>query len=311
MKYGFSLILIFILNLSAVSQNPRYEYIQKYQLLAIEEMNRSGIPASITMAQACLESADGNSELAKKSNNHFGIKCKSDWTGKKVYYDDDKKDECFRKYPTVEDSYIDHTNFLMKNVRYQSLFQLDPTDYVNWARGLKKAGYATAQNYDKKLIEIIENFQLHRLDYKISMDELAAYEQRRIGNHGVSNSLTINPYRKRDILIINGLKTVSVKKDDSYEIIAQEMGLNTWELYKFNDQPNGYVPQPNEVVYIQNKKRRAPKNHLTHVVSQGETMHYIAQLNGIRLNPLLKRNNMKQGQQPVPGQIIHLRNKVR
>jgi LysM repeat protein len=307
MKFGFTLLMVVFFGFSAFSQSARHDYIRKYQLLAIEEMNRSGIPASITMAQACLESADGNSELARKSNNHFGIKCKSNWKGKKVYHDDDAKGECFRKYPSVEDSYIDHTNFLMDNPRYSFLFQLDPTDYVAWAKGLKRAGYATAQHYDKRLIEIIENFKLHRLDYKIPMDELAVYEQQRITNDKMSKSLTINPYKTREVLLINGLKAVTAQSGDTYQTIAQEMGIKDWELYRFNDQPNGYVPQPSEVIYIQHKKRKAPKNHSTHTVREGETIHFISQLNGVRLKPLCKRNNIKPGQQPLPGQVIQLR----
>jgi flagellum-specific peptidoglycan hydrolase FlgJ len=133
------------------AQNAREEYIRKYQLLAIEEMGRSGIPASIKMAQAILESGNGNSELARKSNNHFGIKCKTGWKGQKVYYDDDEKGECFRKYKSVHDSYIDHTNFLMTSPRYAFLFKLPPDDYKSWAKGLKQAGYATARHYDQTL----------------------------------------------------------------------------------------------------------------------------------------------------------------
>ncbi len=175
------------------AQISRAEYIQKYQLLAIEEMNRSGIPASITMAQACLESGNGGSELSKKSNNHFGIKCKSYWTGKKVYYDDDEKNECFRKYKTVEESYIDHTNFLMDNPRYYELFQLSSDDYIGWAKGLKKAGYATARDYDKRLINIIEEYQLFRLDYRISLDQLTASNHSKIISENISDKLNNYP----------------------------------------------------------------------------------------------------------------------
>lgn len=309
MKYGFVLFLFTIASLAVSGQQARLDYIKKYQLLAIKEMNRSGIPASITMAQACLESGDGNSELAKKSNNHFGIKCKSNWKGKKVYYDDDQKNECFRKYKTVEESYDDHTNFLSNNPRYSFLFELDPTDYQAWAKGLKKAGYATAHHYDKTLIKIIEDYKLFRLDYKMSMDEMTVYEQKRIGNEGISNSLTINPYQKHDVVKINGLKAVVVLKGDTYQNIAEELGKKDWELYRFNDLPKGYVPQPNEVVYIQHKKLRAPKSKLTHTVEAGETMHYISQLYGIKLKPLYSRNRMKFGEQPKPGQVINLRKK--
>ncbi|MCD6354141.1 MAG: glucosaminidase domain-containing protein [Prolixibacteraceae bacterium] len=307
MKPVFLLIAAMFVQLFSLAQTSRRDYINKYQLLAIEEMNRSGIPASITMAQACLESSDGTSKLAKKSNNHFGIKCKKGWKGKKMYYDDDKRHECFRKYKTVEDSYIDHTNFLMNNPRYALLFKLAPTDYKGWAKGLKKAGYATANHYDKHLISIIEEFQLYRLDYKINYNELSVFEQQKIDNEGVSNTLSINPYQTHEVVKRNRINSVVARTGDTFEILAQEFGLKSWELYKFNDQAPGYRPQPNEVVYIQPKKRRTIKERLTHTVQQGETMHFISQMYGIKLKPLYFRNRMKPGQQPAPGQIIYLR----
>jgi len=306
MKLFFS-IFLFTLSFIAISQTSRLEYIQRWQLLAIEEMNRSGIPASITMAQACLESADGNSKLARKSNNHFGIKCKSSWKGKKVYYDDDEKNECFRKYRTVEDSYIDHTNFLMNNPRYGSLFKLKTTNYKGWAHGLKKAGYATSRTYAHRLIKIIEEYKLYRLDKKIKYEVLASFEQEKIGNKGVSNSLTINAFESHKIVKRNRVKSIVARKGDTYEIIAQELEMDEWALYKYNDQPKGYRPIENEVVYIQPKKYKTKKQKPTHQVEPGETMHYISQMYGIKLNPLYMRNKMKKGTQPAPGQIIHLR----
>ncbi|HSH19728.1 MAG TPA: glucosaminidase domain-containing protein, partial [Draconibacterium sp.] len=212
MKYIlFAIIFISVVS-SVDSQTTRQEYIEKYQVLAISEMNRSGIPASITMAQACLESANGNSELSKKSNNHFGIKCKSSWTGKTVTYDDDEKNECFRKYNSVEDSYIDHTDFLMNNPRYFFLFQLKPDDYVGWAHGLKKAGYATAKDYGHRLIKIIEEYQLYRLDYRISNEQLIAYNHKRIGTKEVLNNLFINPYQSHPVTKRNNVKSVVAKE---------------------------------------------------------------------------------------------------
>ncbi len=306
MKQFILLVILIFSSFFSFSQMLRIDYIHRYQLLAIEEMKRSGIPASITMAQACLESADGNSELAKKSNNHFGIKCKRGWKGKKVYYDDDAKHECFRKYKTVEDSYIDHTNFLMNNPRYASLFKLKITDYKGWAHGLKKAGYATSKTYAKRLIHIIETYKLYRLDYRISYDELMASEQNDLGE-GMSNTLTISPFQSHETKKRNGVKSVVAKKGDTYEIIAQELDLNAWEIYKYNDQHAGYCPRENEVVYIQHKKSRASKDQPTHRVEKGDTMHYISQLYGIKLKKLYRRNRMKPGQQPVPGQIIKLR----
>ena len=309
MKYISSIILFVLIAFTSQSQISRGEYINRWQLLAIEEMNRSGIPASITMAQGCLESGNGNSELSRKSNNHFGIKCKKNWKGKKVYYDDDRKNECFRKYNTVEDSYIDHTNFLLENPRYASLFDLKPTDYKGWARGLKKAGYATAHDYDKKLIRIIEENKLYRLDKRMDYQELAAFEQKSIGKKGVSNELTLNPYNSHVVVKINRVKSVVARSGDTYEIIAQELGLSDWELYKFNDQPAGYRPVQNEVVYIQPKKNKTKKDKTNHRVQQGESMHYISQMYGIKLKPLYQRNRMKPGQQPKAGKLIYLHKK--
>lgn len=302
-------ILFILLAVNTYSQKiSRQEYINRWQLIAIEEMNRSGIPASITMAQGCLESGNGNSELSKKSNNHFGIKCKKGWKGKKVYYDDDAKNECFRKYRTVEDSYVDHTNFLTDNPRYGSLFNLKPSDYKGWAKGLKKAGYATAHDYDKRLIRIIEENKLYRLDKKMKYEELAAFEQQRVST-SVSNNLTLNPYNSHEIIKFNGVKSVVIRQGDTYEMLAQELDLGDWELYKFNDHRPGYRPVANEIVYIQTKKNKSSKDKLTHQVKQGESMHYISQMYGIKLKPLYKRNKMKAGQEAKIGQIVYLRKK--
>ena len=311
MKLITGLLFFFFSTTLIAGQTSRIEYIQKYQILAIDEMNRSGIPASIKMAQACLESANGNSELSRTSNNHFGIKCKSNWTGKKVYYDDDAKGECFRKYKTVEDSYIDHTNFLMSNPRYYDLFKLPSDDYVGWAKGLKKAGYATAHDYDKRLIKIIEDNQLYRLDYRVSFNQLTASTNNKIKNERVSHRLMINPYSVHAINEVNGLKSVVANEGDTYEVIAQEMGLKTWELCKFNDQPKGYQPMKNEIVYVQAKSKKTPKRIKTHTARANETMHYISQVYGIKLRPLYRRNNMKYGEQPQIGQLIYLHKKAK
>lgn len=307
-KYIISILSI-VIALSSFAQISREDYINRYQLLAIEEMNRSGIPASIKMAQACLESSNGNSELSAKSNNHFGIKCKSNWRGKKVYYDDDHKNECFRKYRTVEDSYRDHTNFLLNNQRYAFLFDLDPSDYKAWARGLKKAGYATAPNYHNILIKIIEDYQLYRLDHKMDLNEMVAYTGGSL-NPNISESIRINPFRSREIQRFNGLKAVVARAGDTFEIIAQELGMKDWELYKFNDHSEGYKPKEGEVVYIQPKRRRAAKNYPTHVVQEGETMHYISQLYGIKLRPLYRRNNLDWGEQPAVSETLNLRKRL-
>ena len=300
--------IYFCLSFIAVfSQSVREEYIRRYQSLAIEEMKRSGVPASIKMAQACLESADGRSELARRSNNHFGIKCRSDWTGRRVYYNDDYPNECFRAYNSVEDSYRDHSNFLLSNPRYASLFNLKPTDYKGWAQGLKKAGYATASHYDKTLIDIIEKNKLYLLDNNTTSNRISIFGQRRIKG-GSSN--TLNLYQ-RPVININGIEAVAAQNGDSYKIIANEFGLRSGVISKFNDQKRRYMPQPNEVVYINNKYRKAPKTGITtHRTEFGDTMHYISQMYGLQLRPLLRRNDMKKNEQPVPGQIIQLRDKL-
>lgn len=309
MKQGLFLLLFTTVGLTIQAQMSREQYIQRYQLLAIEEMGRSGIPASIKMAQAVLESGNGNSELSRKSNNHFGIKCKNTWKGPKVYYDDDERGECFRKYKSVEESYIDHTNFLMGNPRYAFLFTLPPDDYKGWAKGLKEAGYATARHYDKSLIKIIEDFQLYRLDQKQTIRPLAANTTNVPASKGMSDKMVINPLHARQIIKINDLDAVVAREGDSYEILAQALGLEAWEIYRFNDHGGAYRPKPNEVVYIEAKKRRAPKNQEFHTVSEGETMHFISQKYGLKLKPLYRRNRMKPGEQPQVGETIHLRNR--
>jgi hypothetical protein len=308
MTYRFSLctLLCFLLVAPAFSQRlSRAEYIRKYQLLAISEMNRSGIPASIKMAQACLESSDGNSTMARESNNHFGIKCKGGWNGATSYFDDDEKHECFRKYKTVEDSYIDHTNFLMGFPRYTPLFSLSSTDYTGWAKGLKKAGYATDPSYDKRVIEIIELFQLWQLDREITFEEMAQLDEQRMGA-SFNKSLLINPYSSRKITIHNGIKTALVREGDTFEILAQEFGLKEWELSKFNEFPDGYQPKPGEIIYLQGKKNKAQGMYRLHVVQEGESMYYISQLYGIRMHALYRKNRMYFGQPLQVGQVLNL-----
>jgi len=289
------------------SQMTREQYILKYQLLAIDEMGRSGIPASIKMAQACLESANGNSELSKASNNHFGIKCKSSWTGSTVSYDDDEKGECFRKYKTVEESYIDHSNFLMANPRYAALFQLKPSDYIGWAYGLKAAGYATAKDYPQRLLKIIEDNQLYRLDSRITFSELVNNSIKPAVSKIISHTRTINAINSHRVSLRNGLKSVVAREGDTYEMLAQEFKMKAWSLNKYNDQPNGYQPMKNEIVYIQAKHRKAPKGELTHRVEAGENMQYISQMYGIQLKPLCRRNKIKADEIPRTEQLIYLR----
>ncbi len=304
-KQILTLALIIIALATSAQRYTRGEYIRKYQLLAISEMGRSGIPASIKMAQACLESADGNSEMARKSNNHFGIKCRGDWHGARSYYDDDAKNECFRKYKSAEDSYIDHTNFLLGNPRYATLFRLSSADYAGWARGLKKAGYATDPSYDKKVIEIIEVNQLWRLDRELTFEEAVQLEKQRTPATP-DGRLLINPYSSRKISLHNGLKSAVAREGDTFELLAQEFGLKVWELMKFNDYPQGYEPTPGEILYLQAKKGKAPEIYRYHPVGEGETMHYISQFYGIRLRALYRLNKLSFGEPVEVGQVLKL-----
>jgi LysM repeat protein len=309
-KYILSAIAFFIF-VSGFSQIPmtREQYIQKFYPLAISEMERSGIPASITLAQGCWESQNGNSVLATEGNNHFGIKCKSDWKGKKIYHDDDAKGECFRKYVHAEASYVDHSNFLMAGSRYSFLFQLDPKDYAGWARGLKQAGYATDPGYAERLIKIIEDFKLYVYDEYGANRQMVAIqsnpEKTKNEKPAISQSKTVS----RKVEIRNGLRSIVVAEGDTYESLTKRFNLKKWELGTYNDFAEGRRLSPNEILYIQSKHKKANKQHQQHVAENGDTMHYIAQRYGLKLKPLLRRNRMDAGDEPAEGQIVYLHHK--
>lgn len=287
----------------------REEYIQTYKDWAIEDMKHSGIPASIKLAQALLESADGNSELAKKSNNHFGIKCHGDWNGGRVYHHDDARNECFRVYDDPLLSFEDHTTFLTSRSRYQELFDLDPTDYKGWAHGLKKAGYATNPQYPSLLIKIIEENQLYLLDQEGG--DAARKIQRQTQNRRTSGSLVINPYAKREVLYNNGVGYIELQEGDTYEELTKTFELRNWELSHYNDLPQNPDLKKYRYLYIEAKRRRAHPDHPTHIVKEGETMHLISQMYGVRIGRLYHYNLMEKGEEPQPGEKINLRKKIR
>jgi LysM repeat protein len=193
----------------------------------------------------------------------------------------------------------------MANSRYHFLFQMPSTDYAGWARGLKKAGYATDPSYDKKVIEIIENFQLWRLDRRLTFEEMEQLDRQRMGT-AFNEKILINPYSSRKISMHNGIKSAIVREGDTFEIIAQEFGLKEWELRRFNDYPVGYQPQPGEIIYLKNKKGSARGLYKLHVVQEGESMHYISQVYGIRLRALYRLNNLHYGQPVGIGQVLKL-----
>lgn len=225
MKKVSSTILLCLISFIAFTQRVTVQqYISTYKDIAIQEMRRSGVPAAITLAQGILESESGNGELVKKSNNHFGIKCKLDWKGDKVYHDDDESGECFRKYDSAVQSYIDHSNFLKSRPHYASLFDLDPTDYKDWAYGLKKAGYATNPKYPQMLIKTIEDNHLN--DYTlIAMKESSPIED--IVVNAESNN--------EDVLIGNEVSIHEVKKKDNLYAISVMYKTTVADLKKWNN----------------------------------------------------------------------------
>lgn len=225
-----------------------------------------------------------------------------------MYHDDDEKDECFRKYSSAEDSYIDHSDFLVSNPRYSELFVLEMTDYKGWARGLKAAGYATDPHYAKNLIKIIEENNLHVYDRVNDMNLLAKIERERTDAKATSCT-AINAFSTRQVSMVNGLKSIVVKPGDTFARIAEEFGMKEWEILTYNDYKQGFQPQPREILYIQYKPKKASKNRSTYTAKEGDTMHFIAQMYGIKMKPLIRRNRMKKEEEPEAGQLIYLRKK--
>lgn len=275
------------------------QYVEKYAKLAIDEMHRSRIPASITLAQGLLESGNGNSRLALQANNHFGIKCKADWKGESLKEDDDAPQECFRKYPTPLDSYKDHSDFLMKGARYAFLFDLDPTDYKSWAMGLRKAGYATNPRYGEILIATIEKNNLQRFDQakptEAEVKEIIAEKKEEVA--------------EQKNLVINNIPAMVAKAGESYASIASAYDMRVWQIYKYNDLTKANNIAAGDTIYLK------PKNYKglteTHVVKPDESMHLLSQRFAIKLSRLYKYNLMKEGEEPAPGEILYLRSKRR
>lgn len=284
------------------------EYISIYKSDAVLEMNRTGVPASITLAQGMLESSYGNSELAKNAKNHFGIKCHSSWTGPIYRLDDDKKDECFRKYKTVTESFRDHSDFLRSGKRYASLFELKMTDYKGWCRGLRKAGYATNKKYDHLLIDIIERYNLNRFTqknkfrkYKIKRKhnarENSVYESKQNRNY---NQVKKSP---------NWISYIEVKKGDTYYSISKRNSLSLEKIYSYNECNSDTLLKVGTLIYLQPKRSRGTRN--SHLFKSGENLYRISQRYGIKLKFILKRNKWNPGYTPQEGEKVYLRGKVK
>ena len=305
------------------SENTRAQYIDMWKEEAIYQMAAHGVPASITLAQGILESRDGNSRLAKEGNNHFGIKCHSDWEGKRIYEDDETRNECFRHYKNARESFDDHSLFL-KKPRYASLFELNPDDYKGWAKGLRECGYATNPDYAKLLIRIIEENNLTQYDEtglsyaksntvpdrKETTPEASVLSKNRSGR---KPRVAVDKEERSEITIAhnhevkvseNNIKYVVVKEGETKESIAQDIDLNVWILNKFNDFSVNTQLQPGDIVYLQPKRNKASVADYT--VQSGDTWFSISQKFGIKLKQLRKINAAATGD-PTPGVSLKLK----
>lgn len=309
-----------VLTTSRAQQNETVrQYINTYKELAMDEMKRTGVPASIKLAQGIHETMAGTSALVLKSNNHFGIKCKTGWTGESVSHDDDARGECFRKYPTAEDSYRDHSNFLKNSTRYAGLFQLDPTDYTGWANGLKKAGYATNPKYPVVLIKLIEDYQLQQytllalgkpaIDTNISSRPDTAVSK--VG--GFKPMGEVFPATKKKSyptgeFRINDTRVVYASKGVSFLSLAQKYNVPLARLFEFNELKQAEEVANDQLIFLQRKRKTGKEEY--HKVLPGESLHTIAQEQGIRLESLCELNLLGPDDRPAPGEKLSLRKKA-
>ena len=282
--------------------NQRYQtYINQYRDLAIQQMLKYNIPASITLAQGLLESGAGNSELAARSNNHFGIKCHG-WTGRKSYHDDDDTQECFRAYDNVYESFEDHSVLLSTQPRYSSLFSLGRTDYKGWARGLKKCGYATSPTYAQKLIGIIELYKLHEYDRATKYDrfmEQRTYKDTPAAKGGMAHP--IHAYNKNYYIV--------AREGDTFKSIGEELGLSYRKIAKYNERDKRDKLTAGEIIYLKKKQKKAEKVYKDrpHVVKAGDSMYSIAQYYGIRLKSLYRKNGLSPDYRIKVGDRLRVR----
>jgi len=334
------LILFFCLFLSLAGHAQREKaeaYINTYKELAISEMLRIGVPASITLAQGILESQFGESDLVKTSNNHFGIKCKTEWTGPKTYHDDDEKGECFRVYASAQESYMDHSDFLKTRPHYAFLFKLDPTDYDGWAKGLKKAGYATSPTYPQQLLKVIN-------DYNLQQYSLLALARQTNDAPATNTAATVNntlgttapietknpvPFEKESIEVnqpaanvttptvtkkpvtypqgifsINHVKVIYGTGGTSLLSLAGQYDIPLSKLLEYNDLTEMDVLDMDRLIFIEKKLKKGSIEF--HTVATGETLHDICQAEGIRLDNLLEYNNLKKGAAFSAGEKVWL-----
>ena len=297
---AFTLLFAFS---GAIAQTAQEQYIAKWKDEAVKQMQIYKIPASITLAQGVLESGNGVSELAKKSNNHFGIKCHKDWTGGRTYHDDDEKGECFRVYEDARDSYVDHSKFLLRD-RYAGLFKLDIDDYKGWAKGLSKCGYATNPKYPELLITIIERHELWRLD---AGGDLALGDVE--GTDGGKEEDKDKLHTSRTLHSVstteNGIQFIYADAGDTFESLSEDFEMMEWQFRKYNEVGKDHQFKKGEIVYLQPKKKTGIEDW--HTVRKGDSVWSISQKYGIKMKAIAKKNNIKVGSHLRTGMKLSLR----
>lgn len=323
-KTSLLFVCVAAVNAVLMAQSPAIiQYVNTYKYLAIREMQRTGVPASIKLAQGILETQAGESDLVKRSNNHFGIKCKTGWNGNKVYHDDDERGECFRSYSSAEDSYRDHSDFLKRSQRYAFLFDLDPTDYTDWAKGLKKAGYATNPRYTQMLIKFIEDYDLQlytliALGKRQITDEPAMYAARSgqgpdIGANVLGQTDTGTEVQEKALRLrypeeafrINETRVIVGLAGASLLALAEQYDIRYKHLLDFNElNEDDDILRKDQLIFLQRKRRQGA--NMFHVVKRGETLYGIAQEEGIRLGYFLAYNHLTGTEAPVTGQKLYL-----
>lgn len=287
------------------------EYIEQYKSLAISEMKRSGVPASITLAQGILESESGNSDLVKRSNNHFGIKCKSNWSGPSVSHDDDAPGECFRAYGEAEESFRDHSDFLKNSSRYSFLFDLNPEDYRGWSVGLKKAGYATNPKYANILIDFIEKYNLNQYSLEGMMKGINRSEYQTASavsmkpENVLQTSEDIIPQNNWVVTRINQLKSVHPEAGTSLLVIATKFNIKLSRLLEWNELDNDGILKNAQVIFLEKKKEEGERDNL--VFPNDETLYNIAQSQGVLISSLCQYNGLNKYDIVTAGTIVYLK----
>lgn len=304
MKYALLTLVALILSVTHVSAqikwNSAYQaYVDQYKDLAIEQMLKYNIPASITLSQGLLESGAGRSWLTKSSNNHFGIKCHG-WTGRRVFHDDDERGECFRAYDNPRQSFEDHSRFLATQSRYARLFNYSRTDYKSWARGLKQCGYATNPQYASKLIQIIELYNLNQYDKAKKFDQFMVKHSTEDGVAPDGNFHVIKAYNKNYYVI--------ARKGDSFQSLSKELCIGKRKLAKYNERSYKEELAAGDVIYLKKKRKKATKEYKNrpHIVQIGESMYLISQKYGIRLSSLYKKNHLSPDYQIKVGDKLRV-----